>query len=552
MNVAWEPSEDLVGLIESLCAGEISPDQFARLSDMILSDPSARRYYVRYLRVHANLPRILHPADVLEGKRKGERFAECEFGVRQPFGASVSGPLFDPFGQSAAVVPDMVGAEQGDAIFRPSPPPRTSPFVFDVGEHAFSYMVATVFVCLMLLGFWAYKISPDDDASIADNNSRRSTTSGEESIQVSPAPAIVGRITGIVGAKWFDDPDYLPPLGVNVRLGRQYKLKSGLLEITYDSGAKVILEGPCSYEVESTRGGYLSLGKLVARVGAGDEGRGAGEVASGQWPVASMKDEGGRMKDEASLAASHSPLATNASPLFTVRTPTALVTDLGTEFGVWVAKNGYTTSQVFAGSVRLAVMGSQADGSNVEQVLHSGQICRVEQDCIKVAEPDENAAMQFVRELPEREELQEVQLVGRIDYSDTWTANTPDRSGGFVPLESPEALRVERCHGNPPRSWILSSPVAVTTWPGGARSGAWPGFTPRGSKSGFTELSGLHGVCYLGLEYGLRDDFTVQFDAVQTDDRINVTVGDEPATIEGARSLSVFFRAPGGSYPEIG
>jgi len=265
-----------------------------------------------------------------------------------------------------------------------------------------------------------------------------------------------------------------------------------------------------------------------------------------------MKDEGGRMKDEASLAASHSPLATNASPLFTVRTPTALVTDLGTEFGVWVAKNGYTTSQVFAGSVRLAVMGSQADGSNVEQVLHSGQICRVEQDCIKVAEPDENAAMQFVRELPEREELQEVQLVGRIDYSDTWTANTPDRSGGFVPLESPEALRVERCHGNPPRSWILSSPVAVTTWPGGARSGAWPGFTPRGSKSGFTELSGLHGVCYLGLEYGLRDDFTVQFDAVQTDDRINVTVGDEPATIEGARSLSVFFRAPGGSYPEIG
>ncbi|NLF08661.1 MAG: FecR domain-containing protein, partial [Pirellulaceae bacterium] len=296
------------------------------------------------------------------------------------------------------------------------------------------------------------------------------------------------------------------------------------------------LEGPCSYEVESTRGGYLSLGKLVARVGTGNEGRGTGEGAGGRQPLAAVSN----------------PQSPIPNPLFAVRTPAALVTDLGTEFGVWVAENGHTTSQVFAGSVRLAVMGSQADGSNVEQVLHSGQICRVEQDRIKVVEPDENVGMQFVRELPEREELQEIQLVGRIDYSDTWTANTPDRSGGFVPLESPEALRVERCHGNPPRSWILSSPVAVTTWPGGARTGAWPGFTPRGSKSGFTELSGLHGVCYLGIEYGLRDDFTVQFDAVQTDDRINVTVGDEPATIEGARSLSVFFRAPGGPYPEIG
>ena len=38
------------------------------------------------------------------------------------------------------------------------------------------------------------------------------------------------------------------------------------MEITYDTGAKVILQGPCTYEVESPRGGFLSLGKLTARV----------------------------------------------------------------------------------------------------------------------------------------------------------------------------------------------------------------------------------------------------------------------------------------------
>jgi len=193
------------------------------------------------------------------------------------------------------------------------------------------------------------------------------------------------------------ETNYIAPIGVRVALGRKYKLKSGLMEITYDSGAKVILEGPCDYTAESTTGGYLALGKLVARVGAGGEGRGAGEVASGQWTVDSMKDEGGRMKAEsgrpnaASLATRHQPLATNPSPLsplpsplFTVRTPTAVVTDLGTEFGVEVDENGDTTSHVFHGSiqVRLAevLVVSEADGddnSTRDVILHENESVRV-------------------------------------------------------------------------------------------------------------------------------------------------------------------------------
>ena len=38
------------------------------------------------------------------------------------------------------------------------------------------------------------------------------------------------------------------------------------MEITYDTGAKVILQGPVTYEVESKDGGFLSLGKLTARL----------------------------------------------------------------------------------------------------------------------------------------------------------------------------------------------------------------------------------------------------------------------------------------------
>ena len=38
------------------------------------------------------------------------------------------------------------------------------------------------------------------------------------------------------------------------------------MEISYATGAKVILQGPCPYEVDSAAGGFLSLGKLTARV----------------------------------------------------------------------------------------------------------------------------------------------------------------------------------------------------------------------------------------------------------------------------------------------
>ncbi|NLF06845.1 MAG: FecR domain-containing protein, partial [Pirellulaceae bacterium] len=224
-----------------------------------------------------------------------------------------------------------------------------------VGGFVFSYMVASVFMCLLLLGFWAYKLPSNRSSSIASSdNSRRSTTSGEESFHNRPAPVFVGRITGIAGAKWSDEPNYIAPIGVRVALGRTYKLKSGLLEITYDSGARVILQGPCSYEVDSTAGGYLALGKLTARIGERGEGRGerGGKAEGGK-----MKDEGGR-PNAASLATSYQPLATNPSPLspppsplFTVRTPSAVVTDLGTEFGVEVTANGDTTSYVFQGMV---------------------------------------------------------------------------------------------------------------------------------------------------------------------------------------------------------
>jgi hypothetical protein len=121
-----------------------------------------------------------------------------------------------------------------------------------------------------------------------------------------------------------------------------------LLAIVYDTGAQVILQGPCSYTVDSDRGGFLQVGKLTALVekktggqGESKRGRGGEGETGGQELVAN----GG------TLATRHSPLATT---LFAIRTPTAIVSDLGTEFGVEVVSGGITRSYVFRGKVIFA------------------------------------------------------------------------------------------------------------------------------------------------------------------------------------------------------
>lgn len=88
-------------------------------------------------------------------------------------------------------------------------------------------------------------------------------------------------------------------------------LNGGQVVITYDTGARVVLKGPATYQIQGANGGDLRLGKLVARVEA--------EHAQG----------------------------------FRVTTPVTVIEDLGTEFAVAVAADGNTDLHVYEGMVRL-------------------------------------------------------------------------------------------------------------------------------------------------------------------------------------------------------
>ena len=87
---------------------------------------------------------------------------------------------------------------------------------------------------------------------------------------------------------------------------------------------------------------------------------------------------------------------------FAVRTPTALVTDLGTEFGVEVTKSGRTKTHVFRGSVRLERLGDDGTVREEGRVLHQNESASVDGTQggqITMLQPS-TRSKDFVRRLP--------------------------------------------------------------------------------------------------------------------------------------------------------
>ncbi len=240
------------------------------------------------------------------------------------------------------------------------------------------------------------------DVSPARPVAGRSTTTPSE--RTSPdQQSTVGRITGMADCRWAG-----PSVADReVVMGCQYALASGLLEITYDTGAKVILQGPANYEVNSATGGYLAAGKLTARVEKKAEGgrRKAEEVTSGQWPVAGESQIANLRSDVPDSPPSPlrlpPSLSTSHCPLFTIETPTAIVTDLGTEFGVEVDDRGGTTSYVFQGTVRVQGVDRPGAAGDAGRVLRANESVRVERrgDTCELVVPPTDLAAVFVRDL---------------------------------------------------------------------------------------------------------------------------------------------------------
>ncbi len=319
-------------LANAQCEGELTAAQGARLEELVVGNADLRRRYIVYMQMNA-------------GIEMDASLTKCNVQYSPPTRVFQPTPL--PLGFLGNAYHGMVG--------------------FFSQEVPFSILIATL--VFGLAGLIGSMMTVDHHTQLAGRSTTatdRPFVSNKEAAK-SPVPEkmeYVGRITSMVDCVWSDDKGFLPPSGNYVALGREYKLDAGLMEITYNTGARVILQGPCMFTAESAAGGYLSLGKLTARVESRSrlpDGTSRSRLPSGTLPT--------------DRDASKSRPA--GGTYFAVRTPTATVTDLGTEFGVEVKKSGEASVLVIVGEVEMASAGG-SDGVDHRLRLKKGQAAHVE------------------------------------------------------------------------------------------------------------------------------------------------------------------------------
>jgi hypothetical protein len=488
MTVLPGNDDRLWSLIDAVCLGTASDDEQRELEARVLADKQVGGLYIAYCQLDSVL------SLELAGQRVGKLAREV---IQRNLSHSSHEPIL-----ADVVLPTQNRSQQIPNV------PRTSfngSFNYLSSEWPVAYLLATVIVGLGLMIAAMTQVSKLDTFATHDEQTTRQFPIQKPMTK----ETVLGQITGMVNCVWQETADHkteIRSLKSLISLGDVLALQSGLLEISYDTGAKVILQGRVTYEVDSTNGGYLSVGKMTGKV------------------------------------------TTKAARGLTIRTPTAVITDLGTEFGVAVNNEQLTKAHVFVGSVKVHGRGPASHVG--ERTLFVGQSVQIDPrtGAIDLAKD----CQEFIRKMPDSETATDRGLIAQVDYSETWTANSPTRAGSNCPLMDASSLQLENCYANPLRFWVFSELSAVTTCPADNPPIPWPGYRVPGLKSGFMECSADTQECYFGFEYGLRDDFVVQFDAVQTEDRINITIGDKPAAVLSDGSLSVFFRVPGGPRPEIG
>ncbi len=331
MTLPAEVRHELSDLLWSMSVGSFSPADVERLEELAGQYPEARTFYAQYMAM----------CGLLQWERRGANE------VKRPI-----------------VIETL---------------PAASPFPRQLGGWLFSYAAATVVTGVMLLVFWAWKVP--NQRELATDAARPAPSAPERGKRLE----YVGQITA-----W---PNAAGP--VRTRRRRPPSPWAASMswfrdswKCAYSTGARVILQGPCTYEVESDHGGFLSLGKLTARVETkGDGGRGKGKETENP-------------KSEIRNPKSAFPLSPSA---FVVRTPAAIVTDLGTEFGVEARSDGVTETEVFVGKVKVATVAGNDSGGPEPRIVRAGQTVRGDSrgiTAVATGPGNRPAAPNFIRAMP--------------------------------------------------------------------------------------------------------------------------------------------------------
>jgi hypothetical protein len=321
--------EELFTLLDAYChpdgARSLSDEQSRRLAEILRGSSRARRDYLEYMDLHAALQwEVGSRAEIADFVRHSREKLQAESAPPPPKSA-VLGFL------------NRLSHAGGET-------PSANALTWFVMAIVSSGIAMTIFLCILLTLHRGASV-PGDRQNVAGGNGqansggeashpspagRETAGTGNDrplahpstfSLQPSSTPGTVARLIHAADCRWAIG-SHSPHLGDDLEPGRKLVLLSGLADIMFQSGVRALLQGPATLEIGSRRSTLLARGKLTVCVLDPD--------AHG----------------------------------FQVLTPGMRYTDLGTEFGVWVAKDGRQEMVVFRGRVQAEKVDEMRDGAN--------------------------------------------------------------------------------------------------------------------------------------------------------------------------------------------
>jgi hypothetical protein len=316
---------ELMGLLSAHADNCLSEAQRLRLIELLRSGPDARDALIEHAFLEASLTFEARgdsfKAEVLSRSRlaaNGRRTTDIATGGAPQNGMTSDGS--GPIACGTAHRPPVTGFL--NALRRVGyATPAANALMWMVMAVLCSGIVLTIFFCITLLlrGVHVRVDAPQVAGRNNDGEMGRAGDGGSgRSLAISPSPHLpispssnstVARLIHADDCRWAIG-SHSPHVGDDLEPGRRLVLLSGLAEVMFESGVRALLQGPATMEIGSRSSTRLERGKLTVRVEDPD--------ARG----------------------------------FEVRTSGMKYTDLGTEFGVWVKKNGTQEMVVFRGSVR--------------------------------------------------------------------------------------------------------------------------------------------------------------------------------------------------------
>jgi len=295
MKLAF-PSREFDDAVAAVCCGTASDDQARALNELLRSDSIARDEYILRLELHSRLASepdlFASPFDGMEGARASARFNVPQTEVRE---------------DSMALAIDELKRRE-----------RRAP-----ARVVASILALAACVVLLAAGWWGLRPSPQPTPE------RKGTTS-----------MAVAMLDRVVDAQW-SQPGEAPRLGAPLEPG-WLRLKSGLAQIVFYSGARIAIEGPTELQLVSANEASCHSGRLTADVPPQARG-------------------------------------------FRIITPQMSVTDLGTTFGLDVRERR-TELHVFKGSVEFEPAGDggkqnlQEGGAAVAENSHAPHLIAADPD----------------------------------------------------------------------------------------------------------------------------------------------------------------------------